>query len=95
MRVFYDVGNSTNAGFDPVAEIRWLGKSRIAEIHLKDKGYLGEGKIDFPAVLSAIADIGYEGFADLETSSPSGSVENDMRRNLAFLRDLIQKLRRG
>jgi len=95
VQVFYDVGNSTSAGFDPVAEIRWLGKSRIAEIHLKDRGYLGEGKIDFPAVLRAIADIGYEGFADLETSSPSGSVENDMRRNLAFLRDLIAKLRRG
>jgi L-ribulose-5-phosphate 3-epimerase len=24
--VYYDVGNSTVAGFDPVKEIRWLGK---------------------------------------------------------------------
>jgi len=95
VQVFYDVGNSTNAGFDPVQEIRWLGKSRICQIHLKDRGYMGEGKIDFPAVMRAIADIGYEGFADLETSSPSGSVENDMRRNLAFVRDLLDKIRRG
>jgi sugar phosphate isomerase/epimerase len=95
VQVFYDVGNSTNAGFDPVQEIRWLGKSRICQIHLKDRGYMGEGKIDFPAVMRAIADIGYQGFADLETSSPSGSVENDMRRNLAFVRDLVEKIRRG
>jgi len=95
VQVFYDVGNSTNAGFDPVAELRWLGRRRICQIHLKDRGYLGEGKIDFPAVMRAIADIGYQGFADLETSSPSKSVEDDMRRNLAFVRDLIEKTRRG
>lgn len=93
VKVFYDVGNALNAGFEPVKEIRWLGKNRIAQIHLKDRGYLGQGKIDFAEVLRAIDEIGYEGFADLETSSPSGSVENDMRRNLAFLRDLIARLR--
>lgn len=95
VKVFYDVGNALNAGFEPVKEIRWLGKNRIAQIHLKDRGYLGQGKIDFAEVLRAIDEIGYEGFADLETSSPSGSVENDMRRNLGFLRDLIAKLRQA
>src|SRR5829696_2894658 len=45
---YYDVGNSTKNGFDVVEEIRWLGASRICEVHLKDNpGYLGEGKIDF------------------------------------------------
>jgi len=89
LRVYYDVGNSTNAGFDPVREIRWLGRARICQIHLKDRGYLGEGKIDFPAVMKAIADIGYKGFAVLETSSPSKSIEADMKRNLAFIRKLM------
>jgi sugar phosphate isomerase/epimerase len=89
LRVYYDVGNSMNAGFDPAREIRWLGKARICQIHLKDRGYLGEGKIDFPAVMKAIADIGYKGFAVLETSSPSKSIEADMKRNLAFVRKLM------
>jgi L-ribulose-5-phosphate 3-epimerase len=92
VRVYYDVGNSTNAGYDIYEEMRWLGRDRICQIHLKDKGYLGEGKIDFLAVLRIIAEIGFEGFANLETSSPSGSVEDDMRRNLDYVRRLIRQI---
>jgi L-ribulose-5-phosphate 3-epimerase len=82
VRVYYDVGNSTKNGFGVVKEIRWLGSDRICQIHLKDKTYIGEGLIDFLAVMKAIAAIHYTGFANLETSCPSGSVEADMRRNL-------------
>jgi hypothetical protein len=40
-------------------------------------------------VLEAIRDIGFEGYANLETDThPDSSVEADMRRNLAFLRKL-------
>ena len=83
---YYDVGNSTNNGFDVVKEIRWLGSARICEVHLKDNPhYLGEGKIDFKAVIDALADVGFDGWAQLETDSPA-SVEADMRRNLKFIR---------
>jgi len=86
---YYDVGNSTNNGFDVVKEIRWLGKARICEVHLKDNPhYLGEGTIDFKAVIDALADIGFDGWAQLETDCPT-SVEADMRRNLKFVRGLI------
>jgi sugar phosphate isomerase/epimerase len=86
---YYDVGNSTNNGFDVVKEIRWLGSSRICEVHLKDNPhYLGEGKIDFKAIIDALADVGFAGWAQLETDSPV-SVEADMQRNLKFIRGLI------
>ncbi len=86
---YYDVGNSTNYGFDAVKEIRWLGRARICEVHLKDNPhYLGEGSIDFRAVIDALADLGFDGWAQLETDSPV-SVEADMRRNLKFIRGLI------
>ena len=42
--VYYDVGNSTNNGFDVVKEIRWLGKDRICQIHLKDNPELPRGR---------------------------------------------------
>jgi L-ribulose-5-phosphate 3-epimerase len=86
---YYDVGNSTKNGFNVVEEIRWLGAARICEVHLKDNPhYLGEGTIDFNAVIDALADIGFEGWAQLETDCPV-SVDADMRRNLKFVRGLI------
>lgn len=89
VKTYYDVGNSTNAGFDIIKEMRWLGAKRICQIHLKDKGYLGEGAIDFPKVMQAIRDIEFDGFANLETSSPSKSIEADMKRNLTYIRKLM------
>lgn len=90
VKVYYDVGNSTGGGFDVVKEIRWLGAQRICQMHLKDNPhYLGEGPIDFPAVMKAITDIGFEGFANLETDCPSKSIEADMTRNLKFIRALL------
>jgi sugar phosphate isomerase/epimerase len=88
---YYDIGNSAGKGFDPVREIRWLGKKRICQMHLKDNpNYLGEGKIDVPGVLKAMRDIGFDGFANLETVAPSKSVEADMKRNLSYLRKVLE-----
>jgi sugar phosphate isomerase/epimerase len=88
--VYYDVGNSTQAGFDVVKEIRWLGKDRICQFHFKDNPhYLGEGGIPFSRVMEAIRDIGFSGAANLETDTqPGSSVEADMRKNLAYIRQL-------
>lgn len=87
---YYDVGNSTQQGFDVIEEIRWLGRKRICEVHLKDNpGYLGQGKINFTAVVNALAEIGFDKWAQLECDAPSGSVENDMGKNLGFIRGVI------
>jgi sugar phosphate isomerase/epimerase len=77
-------------GADAAKEIRWLGRDRICQFHLKDKGYLGEGKVNFPSVLEAIAGIGFEGYANLETGAPSGDWESDLKRNLDYLRGLMK-----
>jgi L-ribulose-5-phosphate 3-epimerase len=90
---YYDVGNSTKGGFDVVSEIRWLGAERICEVHLKDNPhYLGQGTIDFPAVVDALADIGFAQWAELETDCPSGSVEKDMAANLAYIRGVMARV---
>jgi L-ribulose-5-phosphate 3-epimerase len=86
---YYDVGNSSKGGFNVVEEIRWLGAARICEVHLKDNPhYLGEGTIDFRAVIDALASVGFDKWAQLETDCPT-SVEADMRRNLTYIRGLI------
>jgi sugar phosphate isomerase/epimerase len=90
VKVFYDVGNSYPRGFDIYKEIPWLGKERICQFHLKDNpSYMGEGKIDFRRVLDGIAEIGWEGYADLETSSPSKDVKADMTRNRRYILSLM------
>lgn len=87
---YYDVGNSIKQGFDIVDEIRWLGRERICEVHLKDNPhYLGEGPINFPAVIKALADIGFDKWAQLETTTPT-DVAADMKRNLAYIRGLMR-----
>ncbi len=90
VKVYYDVGNSTRNGYDIYEEMKWLGREKICQIHLKDNPhYLGEGEVDFSRVMTTIAQIGYRGFANLETNSPSKSIAEDMRRNLAFIRRVI------
>ena len=91
--VYYDVGNSTKAGFDVVKEIRWLGRDRICQFHFKDNPhYLGEGNIQFPPIIHAIRDIGFSGYANLEVDAHPNQLEEDMRRNLTYIRSLIQQV---
>lgn len=90
VKVYYDVGNSTVAGFDVVKEIRWLGKDRICQFHLKDNPhYLGEGKIQFTPIMRAIRDIGFSGFANLETDVQPQDLDAGLRRNLAYIRQIM------
>jgi L-ribulose-5-phosphate 3-epimerase len=90
--VFYDVGNSTQAGFDVVREIRWLGKDRICQFHFKDNPHLlGEGVIRFAPVVQAIRDVGYSGWANLETDARPNRLDADMRRNLSYIQRVVDE----
>lgn len=89
VRVYYDVGNLTNNGYDVPAEIRFL-KERIAIFHFKDgPNYLGEGKVKFPEIAEAIKAIQYQGWIVLETANPSKDPVADAKRNAAYIRKLF------
>ena len=89
VRVYYDVGNSTDNQYDVPAEIRRLG-DRICQIHFKDgRGYLGEGRVQMASVAEAIQTIGYEGWIVLETSMPSKDRDADFTKDAQYVRNLL------
>jgi L-ribulose-5-phosphate 3-epimerase len=89
VKIWYDIGNATNMGhFDVPAEIRFLGKERICQIHIKDQGYLGQGAVNVPGCLAAIHDIGYTGWCVFETAAPTGDRVADGEKNLKIFRQM-------
>jgi sugar phosphate isomerase/epimerase len=92
VKVYYDVGNSFNQKYDIYKEIVWLGKDRVCQLHIKDNpGYLGKGGIDMPRYVEAVLKSGFEGWAVLETSSPSRDIKADMITNSTYLRGLLEE----
>jgi sugar phosphate isomerase/epimerase len=88
VKVYYDVGNSTDKGYDIYREIRLLG-NLICEFHAKDGRFLlGQGRVDFKKVRAAIDDIGFNGWLVLECARPHGIVE-DYTAQARFLRTLF------
>ncbi len=92
VKVYYDVANSTERGYDIGKEIRWLGKQgQICEFHMKENGsLLGKGRIDFTKVRAALDDIGYRGNMHIEGAvPPGGKLIESYIANLKFLRELF------
>ena len=88
VKVYYDVGNSTDKGRDILNEIRQLG-SQICEFHFKDGNHLlGQGRIDFKKVRDALDDIHYSGWINLESASPNGIVP-DYTTQCNYLKELF------
>lgn len=90
VKIYYDCGNLLRAGFEPLPELKRMGRDRICQVHLKDNPhYLGDGTIDFRKLLDILGEMNWRGFANLETDAPSKDIAADMRRNLAFVRKLM------
>ena len=88
VKVYYDVGNSTDKGRDVAKEIRALGKL-ICEFHAKDGPYmLGKGRIDFRKVRRAMDDVGYSGWLQLEAAQPHGLIA-DYTTDARYLREIF------
>ena len=78
VKVYHDVGNSTDMGYDIYSEIRELGKhGLLSEFHFKDDGFVlgkDKGRIDFTKVRNAMDDVGYRGWVQLESVHPNGVI---------------------
>lgn len=88
VQIYYDVGNSTDKGYDIYSEIRMM-KGRVCEFHAKDgKFMLGAGRVDFKKVREAMDEIEYAGWIQIEAAAPKGLVE-DYATHAKFLRGIF------
>jgi len=89
VQVYYDVGNATAFGNDPVEEIRRLG-SRIAAVHIKDRegDLLGDGIVTISECIEALGEVGYSGDFVLETPG-TDDPKAAAAHNLQYLRGLV------
>jgi len=90
VRVYYDVCNSNDRGYDIYAEIRKLGK-RICEFHAKENGsLLGQGKVNFAKVREAMDAIDYHGWLQIEGAVPPGAqMLPSYQANCRFMRRIL------
>jgi L-ribulose-5-phosphate 3-epimerase len=90
VRVYYDVCNSNDRGYDIYKEIRQLGRL-ICEFHAKENGaLLGQGKIDFKKVRAAMDDIEYTGWIQIEGAVPPGkAILQSYKANCHFMRGVF------
>jgi L-ribulose-5-phosphate 3-epimerase len=90
VKVYYDLCNSTDMGYDIHKEIRKLGK-KICEFHAKENGaLLGQGKIDFKKVRESLDAIDYTGWIQIEGAVPPGKpMLPSYQANCKFMRNVL------
>jgi len=90
VKIYYDVRNSTNKGYDIFREIELLGsKKLICEIHFKeDTCRLGDGDIDFPKICATLEKINYKGWIVVESAAPGDWRESQVA-NAQFVKKIL------
>ena len=93
VRAYFDVGNVVLFGF-PQQWIRILGK-RICKVHLKDFGqrggftYLFQGDVNWPEVMRALREVGYDGYLTAELAPYRHFPEKMLRDTAGAIGELI------
>ncbi len=99
LRLTLDIGHLQCQGETPIAEIirRWA--TRLANVHIDDMKtgvhehlMFGEGEIDFPPVLTALAQSGYGGGVYVELNRHSQEGARAAEKAMAFLSRLMPEL---
>jgi sugar phosphate isomerase/epimerase len=90
LKIYLDPCNLANFNHDPYKETKLATSDRVCQIHIKDNPhYLGEGKLRWNDLMKDIMAMGFVGWANLETDSPSKNIVQDMKRNLSYVQQLV------
>lgn len=98
LRLTIDVGHLHCQGELPLADHLRRWSARLVNVHLEDMRsgvhehlMFGEGEIDFPPVVEALAEVGYQGGVHVELSRHSHDAPNAARRAMEFLSPLMER----
>lgn len=94
-----DVGHLHCQGEVPIAEAIRRWGPHLVNVHIEDMRagvhehlMFGEGEIDFPPVLRALAEVGYAGGIHVELSRHSHMAPTAARQAFAFLQPMIERV---
>jgi sugar phosphate isomerase/epimerase len=90
VKVYYDFRNTADAGHDPIAEFRKLGKNAVCELHMKENEFLlSKGSLDWKGISNMVDELGYRGdhWMQIEWSLPGNAdLISSYIQNRDFLR---------
>jgi L-ribulose-5-phosphate 3-epimerase len=96
LRLTLDIGHLHCQGEVPIAEKIRCWSPRLANVHIEDMRsrvhehlMFGEGEIDFPPVIAALAQIGYDGLVSVELSRHSHMGPDAARAAYNYLRPVM------
>lgn len=92
-----DVGHIVNGGMDALAQMQ-ANADLIRHVHFKDRiapnewAVMGEGTIDYPAIINWLGETGYMGWIMVEDESPKAAADSDAVVLLdgAYMQNYIQ-----
>ncbi len=97
LRLTIDIGHLHCLGEVPIPAKIGEYADRLANVHIEDMRpgvhehlMFGEGEIDFPPVIAALAEIGYDGLLSVELSRHSHEGPAAAQRAYNFLRPLVE-----
>jgi len=100
LKLTLDVGHlhcMNELDVDKVAELFGQWKGRMVNVHIEDMVHgvhehlmFGEGEMEFPPILKALQDVGYEGSVHVELSRHSHDGANAAQRAFDFLSPLAE-----
>ena len=98
LRLTLDIGHLHCLGETPIVEQIHHWSRRLVNVHIEDmRGgvhehlLFGDGEIDFPPVLAALAECAYQGLVQVELSRHSHMAPEAALRALEFLNPLLNK----
>jgi sugar phosphate isomerase/epimerase len=96
LKLALDVGHLHCQGETPIAEVIRRWSDRIVNVHIEDMRagvhehlMFGEGEMDFPPIIAALAEVGYDGGVHVELSRHSHDGPRAAAKAFEFLAPLL------